>query len=154
MRAREHRQPVLIGARLRAQGLWGDAQIRNVSSRGMLIHMRVPPPRGAYVEIARGRVRLAGRVAWSESARCGIQLREKVEIGRLAAEEIAVAAPAAAGTAGPRPERRQAPRDARAVARWSEFGIIAAFAAMLAGAMGHTAYAQVAQTMAAVEAKL
>lgn len=86
MKQREPRQAVMISARVRISNVWVDTQIRNVSSKGMMIDLETPLPRGAYVEIARKEWRTAGRVAWFGDGCCGLQTQDRVRLAELASK--------------------------------------------------------------------
>jgi hypothetical protein len=100
MRAREHRRKVLIRAKLRAGGLPIDACIRDISSKGLMVQTRVPPPRGTYVEIIAGNQTIVGRVVWGDDMRFGIISRDKLAIDMIVGE---LRRPAASQGAGPQP---------------------------------------------------
>lgn len=87
MKSREPRTAVLLPARLRVDGTWIDVRIRNVSSRGMLLEFTSPPPRGRYLEIARGHDRYSARVAWSDERTCGVQTREPISIADVTGQQ-------------------------------------------------------------------
>ncbi|BBC72687.1 conserved hypothetical protein [Altererythrobacter sp. B11] len=80
---REPRKPVRIPARLKTDLGWGDADIRNVSSRGIMAVCDKPPPRGSYVELRRGSYVVIGRVAWSALDRFGLQAQDRIELDDL-----------------------------------------------------------------------
>lgn len=84
-RPRENRKTVRIGVRVRTDTGWTDATIRNVSNRGMMLQTLQPLRRNQFVEIARGRHRMAGRIVWSRDSVCGLQVREQVDIPGLLA---------------------------------------------------------------------
>ncbi|HEY1604203.1 MAG TPA: PilZ domain-containing protein [Allosphingosinicella sp.] len=86
MKQREQRQTVMISARVRISNVWFDTQIRNVSSRGMMIDLNIPLSRGTYIEIVRNEWRTAARVAWIGAGRCGIQTQDHVRLAELASE--------------------------------------------------------------------
>jgi hypothetical protein len=83
MKPREARRVVLIQARMRIDGAWGDVCIRNISSRGMLLQAATAPPRGAYVEIFRGRHTIVAQVRWSKDRRFGVHTRERMDIDAI-----------------------------------------------------------------------
>lgn len=83
MKPREARRVVLIQARMRVDGVWGDVCIRNISSRGMLLQAASAPPRGTYVEIFRGRHSAIARVVWCSDRRFGIHTRERMDVDAL-----------------------------------------------------------------------
>lgn len=102
---REDRKTVRIGVRVRTDDGWVDATIRNVSSRGMMLHSLQPLRRNQFVEIARGRSRVVGRIVWSDDMACGLRARDVVDISALLAQ------PQGGGAERP-PERRAAARPA------------------------------------------
>lgn len=83
LRQREPRKPVRIGVRLKDDAGWCDAQLVNVSSRGVMALISEPPRRGSYVEIRRGSYVMIGRVAWSGADRIGVSVREKILLDDL-----------------------------------------------------------------------
>lgn len=85
-RPREIRKSVRIGVRVRTDDGWIDATVRNVSQRGMMLDSLQPLRRSQFVEVARGRHRLVGRVVWSEATTCGLQARDCVDIHGLLAQ--------------------------------------------------------------------
>ena len=110
-RQREDRKSVRIGVRVRTDDGWVDATVRNVSSRGLMLHSLQPLRRNQFVEIARGRSRVVGRVVWSNDAVCGLHAQDRVDIdGLLAKPEAGGATPGKTFAS----ERRANPRAARA----------------------------------------
>lgn len=83
-RWREPRRPVRIVVRLVTDAGWTDAEIRDVSSGGLMATCSSPPARGSYVEIRRETYSVVGRVVWSSDGRFGIQARQKVDLPDLA----------------------------------------------------------------------
>lgn len=81
--SREQRTPVRIPARLKSDAGWGDAQICNVSSRGLMAKHTPPPPLGSYVEICRGSFSVVGRVRWIATDRFGVQAVELIDLDKL-----------------------------------------------------------------------
>lgn len=106
LRPREDRKTVRIGVRVRTDSGWADATVRNVSSRGMMLHSLQPLRRNQFVEITRGRARVVGRIVWSDDAGFGLQTQDIVDIPALLAQ------PQAGGTIEST-ERRAAPRPTR-----------------------------------------
>lgn len=104
-RPREPRTNVIIAVRLRTDEGWFDATVRNVSARGMRLHSLQPLRRNQFVEIARGKTRVAGRIVWSDGAGCGLHTQDRLDLAGL------LAGPGASqsGNAG---ERRAAARAA------------------------------------------
>ena len=64
---------------------WSDATIRNLSAGGMMLQTPHPLRRSQFVEVARGRHRVVGRIVWSADSVCGLQAREQVDIAGLLA---------------------------------------------------------------------
>ena len=83
MKPRETRQSVLLPVRIRQEDSWGDARIRNLSSRGLLLQMQSPPERGSFIEIRRGQVVIIGQVRWAGEDTCGIRTQERVPVEQL-----------------------------------------------------------------------
>ncbi|WP_126176736.1 PilZ domain-containing protein [Tsuneonella rigui] len=82
-RARETRVTVSLKARLKSDMGWGDSQICNVSSRGMMVRHIPPPPLGSYVEVCRGPFSIVGRVRWIAGDRFGVQSLEDIDLDEL-----------------------------------------------------------------------
>lgn len=83
MKAREARQSVSFPVRIRKDAGWTDACIRNVSSRGCMLQMDAPPPRGSFLEVRRGTVVIVGQVRWAESDRCGLRTQDRISAALL-----------------------------------------------------------------------
>lgn len=75
---REPRRSVIIPARVRTTDAWQASLIRNTSSRGLLLEIVSPPPRGSVLQIRRGAAILDGRVAWASGCRCGVQTSQTI----------------------------------------------------------------------------
>jgi hypothetical protein len=82
-RRREPRQSVKIVVRLVTDRGWADAEIRDVSSGGVMAICQSPPERGTYVEVRRESYSIVGRVVWSSDGRFGIQAQQKVDLSDL-----------------------------------------------------------------------
>ncbi len=102
-RPREDRKTVRISVRVRTDAGWIDATLRNVSSRGMMLHSAEPLQRNQFVEITRGRTRVVGRVVWSDDTNFGLQAQDAVDMCAL----LGKPGSNAAATIG---ERRLSPR--------------------------------------------
>ena len=83
MRPREHRHLVRIKARMLHNRAWTDILIRNVSSRGMLLHHPRPPSRGNYVEVRRFSQVIIARVVWSRGGDFGVRSQDIIDIEAL-----------------------------------------------------------------------
>lgn len=135
-RPRETRRTVRVKVRVRTDAGWIDATVHNLSERGMSLHCPLPLRRNQFVEIARGRCRVVGRIVWSDQAACGLRAQDAVDIAgflagppaasvgrendRRAMERIAQRAPAAAT---PLPDRAES---ARGIGRAFEFAVVLA----------------------------
>ena len=84
MQSGEARESVLFPVRVRDDDHWSDGRIRNVSSRGMMLEMEDPPPRGSFIEIRRGDIVIVGQVRWSSDTQCGLRTQDRVPVDRLA----------------------------------------------------------------------
>ncbi len=82
-RKREPREPVILAARIRLDSGWVDATIRNVSTKGMMIEMSSPPPRGSFMEIRRGSAIVVGQVRWVAQDCCGLLAQGRVPVAQL-----------------------------------------------------------------------
>ena len=109
-KAREARRETFTPARLNSDGYWQDVCIRNISSRGMMLEVRQPPPRGHYLEVRRGAHVIVGRVVWSSGYRAGILTQDRLDIGAILAD--AKVPPRRPADSGKLVERRKAPRHA------------------------------------------
>ena len=118
--------------RVRTDAGWIDATVRNLSERGMALDSHHPLRRNQFVEIARGRWRVVGRIVWSDADSCGLRAQDAVDIaGFLASPD---AGPQRAndrreGDRSARPEVAAVPLHQRAQsARWLgraiEFGMV------------------------------
>ena len=157
MRNREKRRKVLIRAKVRAGGLPVDACIRDISSKGLMIQAKVPPPRGTYVEIVTASHTIVGRVVWGNNMRFGITTRDKLHVDMIVGERRAPAEPpqtdlrlAAAFT--PSPPRDTAFR--RSHAKTFEFAALILFALTMIAALGMASYQTLAQPFANVTDRL
>lgn len=60
-----------------------DAMLANASSRGVLAMVDAPPVRGTVVDLEIGDHMLRGQVRWRAHDRCGIALRERIDVSEL-----------------------------------------------------------------------
>ena len=86
MRQREPRRKVLIKARMRLNGAWGDVRIQNISSRGLLIQAPHAPEHGTYLEIYRVRYVIVARVAWADGRNFGVQTQDRLDVDGIISE--------------------------------------------------------------------
>lgn len=133
-RPREIRRTVRIGVRVRTEAGWTNATVRNLSERGMMLDSPHPLPRNQFVEIARGRCRVVGRIVWSDDAACGLRAQDAIDIaGLLSGPQAASAQRENDRRAGDR-AARPAPADAmaahpdraRRIGRALQFGVVLA----------------------------
>ncbi len=110
MKEREDRQSVFISARMRWDGCWQAANVRNVSAHGLLVAMAEPPAAGTYVEVQIGKIMLAARSVWSSGLTCGLRSRDFIDVASLQGPRTRPPAKSAAKR-GPRPvaEKYQPP---------------------------------------------
>ncbi|MEZ5712976.1 MAG: PilZ domain-containing protein [Sphingobium sp.] len=88
LRQREARKPVVLPVRIRMDSGWHNAQIRNVSSRGLMLVMKDPPVKGSFIEIRRGtNIVIVGQVRWSGPDRCGIRSQDKIDVAFMTSKE-------------------------------------------------------------------
>ena len=161
MKQREPRRKVVLSARLRQDEGWSDANILNVSSRGLLLHGSIRPARGSYLEVRRGSCVIVGRVIWVEANRFGLRTQEHLSIDSLiSSAPIAIAAK---GAGPPFMERRARPRSeglewryvkSRERGRAIQFSMIAATGLLLALFVFETAGAVLAAPLTEVTEKL
>lgn len=88
MKKREKRQETFLDARVNVDGRWQDGLIRNVSRRGVMVQCEIPPPRGSYVEIRRGRYAIIGHVRWNGEHAFGTQAQDPIDIEVLSDDEL------------------------------------------------------------------
>ena len=144
MRPREARLKVVLKARMRLDGRWEDACIRDISSRGLCIQSASPPSRGSYVEIFRGRHTAVARVVWTKEGRFGVYTQDRIDVDAFIGEadlsgidykKRVAASPSFERRRAPRPDRDEIARRAernRLASRGMEFAAICAFGASAA----------------------
>lgn len=97
----EARLDVLVMATLRFADRVEMVTLTNASTRGVLALFVAPPPRGTLVEIEIDGVTIRGQVRWRGQARCGIALREAIDVEALARGRIVTLEDDGARAAGP-----------------------------------------------------
>ncbi len=70
-------------ARMRWDGAWLPASIRNISRHGVELDIPNPPRAGTYVELQIGKATLAARMIWTASPACGLRLGEALDLSTL-----------------------------------------------------------------------
>jgi hypothetical protein len=157
--AREIRQPVRIGARLKSGRGWTDVVIRNVSPRGIMGRCAAPPARGDYVEVRCGDCVIVARVAWTDNDSFGARAQDKIVLPDLIAGSQGRETPAQERRQQARPQPSALPAQSLAaraaastrVARTLDFLAIVlagATAASLAAGVAHDAMARPADHIA------
>jgi hypothetical protein len=133
--AREPRQATATPARLNSDGGWQNVCIRNISSRGLMVELQNPPPRGHYLEVRRGGHVIVGRVVWATGYRAGIVTQERLDVAAVLAEQKLPPRPR---TLAEKPiERRRVPRYGERHERSRIVGRLIEYASFLAlGAVG------------------
>jgi len=109
----------MLAARMRLGDAWSDANILNISSRGLLLHAAMPPSRGTYIEVRRGDQVIVGRVIWTKADRFGVLAQDRLAIDSLIAN-VSTNWPPANDTAVAAVERRSLPRSERLEWRYAE----------------------------------
>jgi hypothetical protein len=134
-------------ARLNSDGRWQNVCIRNSSSRGMMVEVENPPPRGHYLEVRRGAHVIVGRVVWSTGYHAGIVTQDRLQVADVLAD--AKVPPRRRKLEAEPFERRLAPRHderhdrSRIVGRFIEYGsflALGAVGAVLAMDMARAAF--------------
>lgn len=152
----------MLAARLRLGDAWSDANILNMSSRGLLLHAAKPPSRGTYIEVRRGAHVIVGRVMWANADRFGVLTQDRLAIDSLIANTSTNRPPANA-TGGAIIERRAQPRSERLEWRYAEsrdkgralqFACIAGLAFILAACAYETVRETLSQPLSIVSAQL
>ena len=130
----EPRTKVLIRARLRGGGPDREVCLLDASARGMLATCASPPPRGAFLELIVGSHSFVGHVEWAGERRFGITLRERIDVARLAAGDLAGALPKlrASPRGGATASALSSGADSRIWGQRLQFGVLAAAGAAAA----------------------
>jgi hypothetical protein len=100
--ARERRQSVKIGARLKSGRGWSNVVLRNVSPHGVMGLCDPPPTRGDYVEVRCGAYVIVARVAWARDDCFGARAQDVIVLPELIA--------CSQGRTRPAPDRRREAR--------------------------------------------
>jgi len=151
LKAREPRRKVMISARVRVAGIWGDACILDISTRGLLIQAAESPPRGTYLDIRRGQHAIVARVIWAEDRRFGVCTQDTLAVDAIIRQpDASTLQQAESAAAQPAADRRHSPRGtevrheaSRILSRTIEFSVVALFA----GSLAVVAYSTVSQAL-------
>ena len=162
MKQREQRHQVVIPARVRWEGRWVPASIRNISSKGLMLRTTVPPPTGTYVEIQLGSGAITARSMWTLDQFCGLRSQDRLDVMALRGSRGSKAdASAAAVRSAPSPMRRPTGRNAQEQAELSkrlsalvQFVTVVAVGVGAAGSLGWEVYQILSAPMAAIEHRM
>lgn len=166
IKPREERISVVIPSRMRVADCWSDVCIRNISSRGLLVAAKAPPPVGSYVEIRRGTQIIVARAVWTSGQYLGLRAQEKLPVQRIISEprltsrpQVAVAdGVAAADRRDARTPAAQATADraarSRRIASSIQFMLFAAIGIGVAGWAATAVFAVLGNPMARIERAL
>lgn len=148
MKKRDHRQKVLIRARMRSDCIDCEACIRDVSATGLLMQAPDAPLRGAYVEVLANGEAIVGRVVWASGRRFGVAMQDRLNVHRLIAGTAgAVATSGPARPLRPRAMPTATPALAKAKADAFSFAIVLLFVLCLVAVAGSTAYETFSQPL-------
>ena len=145
---------------MRVDATWNDVCILNISPRGMSLQTATPPPRGAYLDIRRGRHDITARVMWSRNHRFGVRTQDP-----LVVDDVINQPEQPAHSADPKgqvtiADRRESQRNpavrheaSRMLSRAIEFAAIGGFA-LFAAAMTVDSVAEALEPLSKVSAAL
>ena len=71
---------------MRLGASWGDVNILNISSRGLMLHAQQVPQRGSYLELRRGRHVIVAQVMWSRDCRFGVRTQDPLSVDAILKE--------------------------------------------------------------------
>ena len=160
MKAREPRTKVLLPARMRWEGPWVAASVRNLSGHGMMLCSAAVPPIGTYVEVQVASQTITARAVWSADHTCGLLSRERLEVSRFLAPQSAGRRSAAAVDpmrAAWRHEhndpRKSAERN-RTISNLFQYCTAGLVAAAVAGSLGWEVYKTLSAPMSVIQSNL
>lgn len=143
---REDRQNVVLQARIRADGGWGDACILNLSSRGLLAYSQTPASPGTIIELRRGEQVIIAQVVWRQDRRIGLKSRDRLVIDEIISGSRAANLQISVPSMDLRRCRTaRSLEESRTKARLGEFLSIITISAALA-ALGYSAVAEALST--------
>lgn len=154
MKTREPRIKVILPARLRWEGRWVTATIRNLSSRGLMVAAPAPPPPGTYVEVQVASQVITARTVWTQEQLCGLLAQGRLDVGQLCGGSGTRPTPDFDRRATPRASVRQQADNSRQLASLFQYAVAVAFALTAAGSVGWEVYKTLSAPMTAIEAKL
>lgn len=147
----------MLPARMRWDGAWRTASVRNVSAHGLQLSGPLLPPPGTYVELLIGAETIVARAVWSIDQACGLRARSPVNFGGLRERRSAAAAANANAEFGrraddrtPRVDHHALAERSRAVSYAIQYVIAAAVATLLAGSIGWEVYRTLSAPLSAV----
>lgn len=158
MKTREDRLNVLIPARIRWDGRWLPASVRNVSAHGMLLRLPNPPKTGAFVELEVGSATVTARAMWVAGQTCGLKSREQFDLsafgGGRTAPTLALATPHQARVLRRAPSQLEREEHSRKLASLFQFLTLAIVATFAAVGLGMEVYQTLSAPMDKVHAAL
>jgi hypothetical protein len=80
---RELRRSVMLAARMHTETGWSGVCVLNVSSRGLLVHARVPVSEGSTIELRHGDHAIIAEVVWRTGRRAGLRAQDAVPVEDL-----------------------------------------------------------------------
>jgi hypothetical protein len=142
---------------VRCDSGWIPASVRNISSRGMMLRIKTPLPKGTYVDIELAGRLVTGRVAWSNDNSCGFQLQDRIEVASFRGVR-AKAAAAAQSSSEARPVARlsaeQISERSRRASSLFQYLIFAAVGLSAASLLAVEAYKVLSAPLEVVKSKL
>lgn len=156
MKAREERFGVLIPARIRWDGKWAAASVRNISSRGLMLRTATPPSPGTYVEIQINSGVVAARTVWAAEQSCGLRSQERLNVAALCGTRTGTAVEQSRPAAGvARPGTRLGTNDrSRHLSSLMQYLTLAAVGTGAAFSLGWEVYQVLSAPVNVIEAKL
>lgn len=73
----------MLPARIRWDGGWINASVRNISAHGLMLCSPQVPPIGAYVELRVGSDTITARTMWAKGQSYGVRARDIIDFHRL-----------------------------------------------------------------------
>ena len=97
---RKTRRNLLLKAEIRDGAAWSGVTICNVSEHGVMLKGAGLPQRGSFIEIRSNQTLLAGQVRWSGMGRCGVLVRETIDVEALIGDGSTLSLQLASARAG------------------------------------------------------
>ncbi len=74
---------MVLPARIRWDGRWVTATVRNLSPHGLMLCATPTPPVGCYIEVQILSEFITARSVWCDQHRCGLRSRERLDVNRV-----------------------------------------------------------------------